>query len=362
MKKRLVSLVALLFLAIGISFSQDSVNVSKPSPVLYSVIVNNVPDEFNCQLIGIVNNVNGNHASIQIGVVNSTKGTFKGFQAGVFNSIGKDFYGLQCGTINSIGGNTCGVQNGFINSVGNEFWGVQSGFINTTDELKGIQDGFINSVAKNTKGMQNGFINSTGNEMKGLQVGFMNGAKSTVGAQIGFLNSTKKLTGIQFGFINSVDSIKSGIPVGFLSFVKKGGYSALEISYSDLYPLNIAYKTGIRQFYTYPIISYNPVLTDKIAIGFGIGTNLDISRSFFINPEIVSQQSLSTHLNQYNSLKIGFGFKVSENIELIAGPSLVWHLQSGSINYHSYNWRYDSYNYTVNDLRIGLNLAARFSL
>jgi uncharacterized alpha/beta hydrolase family protein len=66
MKKRLVSSVALLFLIVGISFSQDSVFVRNSSPVHYRFIVNNVPDEFNYPLIGIINNVNGNHTSVQM--------------------------------------------------------------------------------------------------------------------------------------------------------------------------------------------------------------------------------------------------------------------------------------------------------
>ena len=58
--------IALLFLIVGISFSQDSVFVRNSSLVHYRLIVNNVPDEFNYPLIGIINNVNGNHTSVQM--------------------------------------------------------------------------------------------------------------------------------------------------------------------------------------------------------------------------------------------------------------------------------------------------------
>lgn len=347
--KKIKVLFASLFLVFLSLSAQESNYQSEKIPVCYTFVVNNVPNGYNIPLIGISNYAQGNHNTIEIGFVNTNQLNLTGIQAGFLNSVGGILYGMQYGFINSTVKTTNGIQAGFINSSQDETNGLQVGFINSSKmKLSGFQSGFINYTSGNLNGFQNGFINSVSGK--------------TLGAQIGFFNSTQKLSGLQIGFINSVDTLENGLPIGFLSFVKKGGIRQLEISYSDLYPVNIAYKTGVRQFYTFPMISYNPVLSDKIAVGFGVGTNLDLSRYFFINPEFVSQQSVSTHFNQYNSLKIGFGFKVTTGFELVAGPSLIWHWQSGNIYYDWYNWRFDSYYYNMNDLRIGLNLAARFGL
>jgi hypothetical protein len=347
--KKIQVLIASLFLFIILVSAQESNYQSEKTPVCYTFVINSVPDGYNIPLIGISNYAQGNHNTIEIGFANTNELNLTGIQAGFFNTVGGILYGMQYGFINSTAKTTNGIQAGFINSSKGETNGLQVGFINSSKmKLSGFQSGFINSTSGNLNGFQDGFINSVSGK--------------TLGAQIGFINSTKKLSGLQIGFINSVDTLENGLPIGFLSFVKKGGIRQIEISYSDLYPINIAYKTGVRQFYTFPMISFNPGLSEKMAVGFGIGTNLDLSRNFFINPELVSQQSVSMHFNQYNSLKIGFGFKVTNGFELVAGPSMTWHWQGGNIDYDWHNWRFDSYYYNVNDLRIGLNLAARFNL
>ena len=363
MKKRLVSLVALLFLVVGISFSQDSVNVSNPSPVFYSVIVNNVPDEFNYPLIGIINNVNGNHKSVQIGVVNSTLRTFKGFQAAIINSIGDDFYGLQNGWFNSIGRNAYGVECGFINTVGNEMLGVQCGFVNTSKCLKGLQDGFINSVGRNAIGMQNGFINSVGEEFIGLQNGFVNCAISTVGVQNGFINSTKILNGLQLGFINSVDTLQSGVAIGFLSFVKHGGFHAIELSTNENYLLNLSYKIGTKGFYSFPVLSYNPHLSDKFAIGFGFGSNLQVANRLFLNPELSSSFAISNNYREITSFNFSIGYMLNNQLDILAGPTSTWtrSITSTQIN-HDTSWIFD-YNFDFkNDFGLGFKCALRYTL
>jgi hypothetical protein len=92
---------------------------------------------------------------------------------------------------------------------------------------------------------------------------------------------------LQLGFINSVDDIENGLPIGFLSFVKYGGYKAIEVSYNNINPFNIAFKTGVREFYTYPMLAYDwRLANDRLSFGYGIGSNLDISNHLFINPEM----------------------------------------------------------------------------
>lgn len=357
MKRSILKVIALLFLGINSTMAQNT-----DRDFTYCIIVNNVPDEFNFPLIGIVNNANGNHTSAQLGIVNSTKQNFIGAQAGFVNSIGNNLYGIQYGFINSVEKDVYGLEIGFINSVGNEVSGFQAGFINTAKKLTGIQNGFINISGSDVDGIQNGFINSLNGNLKGLQVGFINSAPNeTKGAQVGYVNSTRKLTGLQLGFLNFVDTLDKGLPVGFLSFVKHGGYSAFELSISEMYPVNISYKIGTEKFYSFPIVSYNQNLTHKYAVGLGIGSNLPLNDHFFFNPEIVSQYAVSLNYRHIQSLSTNFGYKISDQLQISAGPSVVWNRTSsesasGQNFFSIYNYNFN----THNSLSIGLRAAIRY--
>ena len=135
--------------------------------------------------------------------------------------------------------------------------------------------------------------------------------------------------------LTSVDNVEKGLPIGFLSFVKKGGYKAIEVAYSNLYPVNISFKTGIREFYTYPMLAYDwRVADDRLAFGYGIGSNIDISNNLFINPEIDWLHQLSMDFNHFTSLRCNIGVGLGNSFELVAGPSLVWHFKIDAADFH----------------------------
>ncbi|MFT3752366.1 MAG: hypothetical protein QM800_05645 [Paludibacter sp.] len=359
MKKTIISALVMLLMGVNLTFAQDNQEVKHES-VQYYFFVNNIPSEFNYPLIGLVNNVNGNHASIQIGLINSTSGNFGGWQEGLINSVGGNVIGLQDGFINSVGGNLTGVQNGFINSVGGTVKGIQTGFINADNgDLMGIQSGFINSVGQSLYGIQCGFINSA-SQIAGIQGGFINSAEGICGLQHGFVNSTKNLCGLQLGFINSVDHIEKGLPIGFLSFVKQGGYKAIEVSYTTTHPINVAFKTGIRQFYTFPMISWTPDAADKLWVGYGAGSNLDLTKKLFFNPELLSQHNISRDFNHYLSLKANAGFRLSDRFEIVAGPVLAWNVVIDAEDFHQNYTEWNPGIISVNKLSLGFNAAVRF--
>lgn len=298
--KRIVFIIAIFSLMGLKTIAQSPVNLHCGN-VQYHFFINTIPSEFNYPLIGFVNNVNGNHESIQLGFVNSTSGNFGG---------------IQVGFVNNVDGSVVGLQSGFINSVGT---------------LKGVQYGFINS------------------------------AETLRGLQYGFINSAETLTGVQLGFINSVDNIEKGLPIGFLSFVKNGGYKAIEIGTTGIYPVNIAFKTGIREFYTYPMLAYDwRMADDRLAFGYGIGSNIDISDKLFINPEMDWLHQVSMDFNHFTTLRCNIGLSVGRCIELVAGPSLVWHFKIDSADFHQNYTEWDSSIVSVNDLKIGFNAAIRF--
>lgn len=385
MKKKLAYTIISMFLLTGNSFSQNSAAATNSTPLFYSIIVNNVPDGFNYPLIGFVNNCNGSHKSLNLGFINSIAYDFSGLQAGFINSTGHDMKGVQAGFINSTGNevqgiqsgfinsvrSVKGIQNGFINSTKGEIYGLQNGFLNSAEDLTGIQNGFINVIKYDLRGMQNGFINRAETmkgiqdgfinvvkyEALGLQNGFINTAGSLTGVQLGFINATEKLNGVQIGFINTVDSLENGVPIGFLSFVRHGGYHAFEVSTDERYPVNLSYKIGVEKFYSFPIVSYNPDLVDKYAVGFGFGSNLAFSKRFSFNPEIMSQFALSADPDIHHSLSASLGVYITPKLQLLAGPSLVWSQQYNDRAYYSFEEFLDEFTLTA-----GFKAALRYRL
>jgi len=345
MKKIFLSAFLMLSLISAQTSAQEEQR-SKSIEVQYHFFTNNIPSDFNYPLIGFVNNVDGNHASVQVGIINSTTGNFGG---------------LQAGFVNSVGGNVTGLQSGFINSIGGDLMGAAYGFINSVNgEVSGLQYGFINSVSESVAGLQCGFVNSTSKSVYGVQCGFINSANDVRGLQHGFINSAKSLRGLQLGFINNVDDVEKGLPIGFLSFVKHGGYKAIEFSYTDILPYNLAFKTGIREFYTFPMISWDPELGDELFVGYGIGSNVDFGKVLFFNPELLSQHNISLDFNHYLSLKVNVGVKISDRFELVAGPTLSWNVKFNADDFHQNYTEWNPDIISVNKLSVGYNAALRF--
>lgn len=335
-----------MLLSTGVSIMAQTQETVNNNPVQYYFFTNNIPSEWNYPLVGFVNNVNGNHASLQVGIVNSTSGNFGGVQAGLINSVAGNVKGVQAGLINSVAGDFYGIQYGLINSNAKTILGLQIGFINSNGETTGLQVGFINSSGSGTTGVQAGFINSSG------QVN---------GVQAGFINSAESLSGVQLGFINSVDNLEKGLPIGFLSFVKHGGYKAIEVSYNDISPLNIAFKTGVREFYTYPVLAYDWRLdNDRLSFGYGFGSNLDLSDQLFVNPEVDWLHQVSLDFNHYTTIRCNFGYNVSDNFEVVAGPSLVWQFKINADDFHENYTVWDPSIVAINKLKAGFNVAFRY--
>lgn len=355
MKTKAVLALLITLLSARISFAQDT---TKTNSTFYTVIFNQVPEHFKFPLIGLVNLAEGNQDGVQIGFTNVNQKNFSGTQVGFANTVGGSTQGAQVGFVNLSKDSVDGVQVGYINTSGGAVSGMQVGFINgCKDSLDGGQVGFVNLSGKSTNGAQVGFLNGTKDSVDGAQVGFVNLAgKSSNGAQVGFVNMcrdsfdgaqigfvnvvTQELKGAQIGFvnvtpktvhggmvgfINVADSVTSGVPVGFLSIIKKGGYQAIEVGATELYPANVSFKIGVRQLYTTFGMAYNPDHFREFAWTAGFGSVIRISNRFFFNPEITSSQVITSN-NAQHTLGAGlqFGYKFTQKWSVIAGPSVVW--------------------------------------
>jgi hypothetical protein len=254
---------------------------------------------------------------------------------------------------------------GFVNIAGGTHNSLQIGFVNwNKNNFTGLQLGFINTVSGNMDGFQMGFVNTTAHSFAGFQFGFVNtGANGIDGAQISFMNSTKNLNGLQLGFINYVDSIEQGIPVGFVSIVRKGGYRAIELGGSELSPFNASFKIGVERFYTSFIVSYNPFrdgVREQIMLGAGFGTIIRLNEKFFINSETTSNNAITGNFQHYLSFVPYIGCHIISNLSVVAGPSIVWAYADKDASRIFYNIS----QYTINEnnkLYFGARAAVRFS-
>ena len=333
--------------------SNDIINIVESSVTnqrigLYTFFVNIVPDDFRFPLVGFVNTAIGSH---------------QGFQAGFINTTLVDFSGAQLGFVNSTFNDNAGVQVGFVNTAINELTGFQYGFVNSAgfNLKKACQLGYVNIMRKDIKGAQIGFANATGGNVQGSQVGFANATGGNVqGGQIGFLNITKgSVRGSQIGFVNYADTV-TGIPFGFLSIVRKGGYRAIEYSVNEWYPVNLSFKIGVPKLYSFVQGSYNNNFEKRFAIGYGLGSLIPLSKKLYLNPELSSMQPVSKNQQmQIQSFAANIRFKLSPHLQIAAGPSIS-HIWSEKDSY-LYQPEYHFLNHSINS-KNRLVIAARAAL
>lgn len=308
-KNIIFSVSVICSLSFNLSAQTDSLTDKKR--VLYTFVYNEIPDSSKIPLLGFVNIAGGNHKGLQLGFVNITNKNFKGLQLG-FIDLTKD--------------NLSGSQIGFLNFGSKNVQGLQLGFGNHSKQhLEGSQIGFFNQVKNNFNGLQMGFVNEVKGSTNGVQMGFVNETrKGAKGLQFGFINETKgKMTGWQVGFLNVADTLEKGVPVGFFSYIKKGGYRAVEISSSELYPVNVSFKTGIPLLYSIIQGSFYSHYKNQFAMGTGLGSLIHLKGNLYFNPEAMFHSSFRSDNFNATSLAMNLRYSINSNLQLAAGLSVV---------------------------------------
>jgi hypothetical protein len=338
------------------------------------------------QISGFGNIVGGKVKGAQIaGAVNYCHDSIKGFQiSGSTNIAVKDVNGFQisgdCNIAKSIneGGQVSGafnyskeIKNGFqIGGALNCSKQVDNGFqiAGALNYGKQMNNGFQIAGALNySKQMNNGFqiagaININQNEIKGFQIA-------------GLLNFAKNLSGFQIAPFNFCDSVKSGLPIGFFSYVKSG-FHKIELSYSDYLSGGISFRTGIHKFYNIFSFDYYQHDTKPLAsFGYGIGTQINFNKKVFSNIELSAKQvfsvdNFSSSFNKKNmlgKLNVNFGYNLGKHLSILGGPELNVFISDNSStisNYENFTKRRTFYSNksqsTFVDMRIGYRVALRF--
>ena len=176
--------------------------------------------------------------------------------------------------------------------------------------------GLLNFAIGNMRGLQiSGLTNFSGKEVRGAQVS-------------GLINYAHKVKGIQLGLINFTDSIK-GIPIGLFSFVSKG-YHKIEVSADEIFYTNLAFRTGIHQFYNIFAIGAKPKSFKEEnatwTFGYGVGTAPRITRWLSLNIDATANQivdgSAIEALNLLNKLYLGVELEPWNKVAFTAGITL----------------------------------------
>ena len=311
------------------------------------------------------------HGAQLAGFGNVVGANVNGFQgAGFVNVTGTHVLGAQgAGFVNVAGGNITGAQGaGFVNVAGGKTTGAQvAGFVNVTrDTLTGFQGaGFVNVTNKAKNGVQAaGFGNVASSGHENFQgAGFFNVADEIEGAQAaGFVNVAGKVKGVQLAaFLNICDSIE-GVPLALISVVKQNGYRKLSFNVSELQYANLSYKMGVKNLYN--IYSFGKPFgpASRWMFGGGLGGEIDLTEKMVLNIEGTVQQELwianpSTpyfmyidRLNLYNTLKVLFGWRVDDKVDLHVGPTFNVSVAHSNPDFGVLEWNqippYSFYNHT----------------
>lgn len=270
------------------------------------------------------------------GIFNSVGGPVNGIQlSGFFNFVKGDLNGIQFAEFGNFNGSfTNGIQiAGFMNT-SKSLKGIQgSGFMNITDDVLGVQGSSFMNIADRARGFQgSGFMNIAG-EAKGAQAAsFLNIADRIEGAQLsGFLNIADKVKGLQLGIINICDSLESGVPIGLINVVGNG-YHAIELSASETWNLQFAYRLGIDKFYTQFLLAGQWLNGEQFwGAGFGLGTRFRIINYLTGSVDLLSYQIMehkwySEHFNSLSQARITVEGKIAGKLKWFAGPTfnILW--------------------------------------
>ena len=281
-------------------------------------------DVTGAQFAGIFNAVGGKMKFIQFaGIFNMNRDSVNGYQfAGMVNLNGNSTSKFSgAGLLNFTLRDSRGAQ---VAGLGNVTIGKQEG-----PHVAGLFN-FSNKDARIAQVA--GLTNVTIGDFKGAQVsGLLNFTlKELEGAQVsGLLNYATRIRGAQVGIINATDSIH-GVPIGLISFVLKG-YHKIEVSADEIFYTNVAFRTGVRQFYNILTAGAKPNTFDDEetywTFGYGIGTAPRLSRTLSLNVDLTANQVVYggqsiEAINMINKLYLGLDFQIVKNLGVTFGVTL----------------------------------------
>ena len=200
--------------------------------------------------------------------------------------------------------------------------------------VNGVQlAGIVNASTGKVGGAQ---LSGIGNYEQEVNTGQLSGifniaTKKVRGAQIaGIVNYGKEIKGSQLALFNISDTV-SGLPIGFISFVRRG-YRRVELSANEVLYANLSFKTGVHKLYN--IFTAGLIPNDTITtwgFGYGFGFEKSNGKRFlhsydFVANWISEQDKPFEILNLLNKLEINFAYRFGKRASVFLGPSINFHL------------------------------------
>lgn len=318
-----------------------NINREKLNGVQLAGMLNVVGDSVEgAQFSGLLN-VTGRHISgIQAaGFANINLGEIKGMQAaGLFNSNIKKTEGVQlAGLFNLNTSDVNGLQlAGLMNVNASDFRGLTlSGMLNVvSDTLEGASgSGLLNLTWFSNNALEIGGLgNICGEANNNTQVASLMNTTLKGGSRIqvsALLNCAKYISGFQIGMFNYADSA-SGIPIGFLSIVRKGLHQ-LEISSDEMMYTNLNFRTGVNLFHNILSIGVGSSNGNTIwQFGYGLGSSFKISEKWRLDisgtAHHLSANSFFSGTSERYMLYAGIEFKLAPKIKLALGPTFNFYI------------------------------------
>jgi len=282
--------------------------------------------------------------------------------AGVFNKVGGHQQGAQFAGVTNINkSDVHGAQfAGVTNITRGEVIGAQSaGVVNYVDRFIGAQVAGVGNYSYN---------NSVGGQFAGV---FNKSKGKLIGAQVaGLVNIAEDVEGAQIGLININNSI-DGVPIGLFSYSRRGLHQ-LELSTNEVFQANIAFKTGVNEFYNTFIGGVHfEGANPTTALGYGVGSSVGLSpksRIFFDLQALHLQRGTAlARPNGLAKLTMSYQWQITPLFALAAGPSFNAMVTEESFfpgNDFSTLAPYSLYNYSENgynlQMWVGGHIALRF--
>ena len=284
---------------------------------LFNVVQRNIGG---CELAGIGNFVGGNVHGFQCaGIINTANGLVGLQTAGLVNRANYA-NGLQiAGLVNQSSGGPVKQISGLMNISGQSSSFQVAGLINNSPSTVFQMAGLINNSSgtgsfqaaglmnnsKKVSGFQVAGLLNSAFTVKGLQLaGVVNNSDTVNGSQIsGVINRASYVKGVQVGVINIADSV-GGVPVGVINIVKNG-YHQFELSVDELFIENMAFRSGLKQFYSIVTagVEITHLMQPRWTYGAGFGTSAAIGRKTTFNIDALFQNI--ANLVQVQIVRVG---------------------------------------------------------
>lgn len=270
------------------------------------------------QIGGLANIVGRSTTGVQIGgLFNVNLGHYKGLQlSGLMNFQRDTLTGTQVGGLcNYLQGKMQGVQIGGLTNI-------------TTGHADGWQVAGLGNIAfKDVSQAQIGGLFNYGRHVYGIQIGgLVNIAAGNVtGLQIaGLVNYAKSVVGLQLGLINISAKIESGVPVGFFSYVHKGGLHRFELYADEVFYGNVAFKSGTNRFYN--IFQVGVGTSWMVNYMYGIGTSFAFGPKWSLDLNLISGLVFSTTPNMalhgtLTKFLPALEYRFGKHLALFGGPT-----------------------------------------